>query len=101
MTLAADQVEVTRMAVRGLVAGSTLTKIDLARNAGFDHPLQRAVHSGAADSRHLTTDEIEEIVRTQMTFLLEEDPENLVAFGGMLPACRTQTREVEIFAMHG
>ena len=53
---------------------------------GFDHPLQRAVDRRPADARRLTTYEIEQIVGAQVTFLLQEDPEDLVALAGMLAA---------------
>ena len=47
----ADQVEVARVAVRGLEAEAAFAEVDLAGDAGVDHPLQRAIDGGAADAR--------------------------------------------------
>ena len=49
----ADQMEVARVPVRGLEAEAPFAEIDLAGDAGVDHPLQRAVDGGAADAGDL------------------------------------------------
>ena len=51
MTALANEMEVTRLAVRMLEAEPALAEVDLARDAGVDHPLQCAVDGGAADAR--------------------------------------------------
>ena len=66
--------------------GSAFTEIDLSGDVRFDHPLERPVNGGAADARIFLPDEIAEIVRAQVAFLLQETPEDLVAFAGMLAA---------------
>ena len=91
----------TRMAIGRLEAGPAFAEIHLARDPGFHHPLQRPVDGGAADARRLTPYEVEQIVCAQVTFLLEEDPEDLIALGGMLAACGTQAGQVESIALHG
>ena len=65
----ADQVEVARMAVRRLEARAPFAEIDLARDAGVHHPLQRAIDRRAADAGILAADEIEEIVGADVAFL--------------------------------
>ena len=60
----------------------------------IDHPLQRAVDGGAADAGMLAADEIEEVVRAEVTFLLQEGPQYLFAFGRAFAACGAQARKV-------
>ena len=74
------------MTVGRLEARSTLAEIDLAGDPGFDHPLQRPIDGRPPDPGSLTADEIEQVVRAQMTFLLEEGLENPVALSWN--ACR-------------
>ena len=45
--------------------------------------------------------EIEQIVGAEVTFLSQEDPENLVALGGALAAGGTQAGEVGKGSNHG
>ena len=91
----ADEMKMARMAVGRLEARTALAEIDLAGDAGVDHPLQRAVDGGAADARILAAHEIAEIVRAQMALLAQEDIEDAVAFGGTLAAGRTQAGEIQ------
>ena len=86
----ADQVEVPRLPVRVLEAEAAFAEIDLARNAGVDHPLQRAVDGRAADPLVFAADEIDEIVGAEMSFLAEEDVDDLFALAGALAAGRLQ-----------
>ena len=79
MTVVANEMEVPWMSERRLVPGTAFTEIHLAGDAGFDHPLQRAVDRRAPDAGRLTTYEIEQIVGAQVAFLLEENPEDLIA----------------------
>ena len=88
--LGADEMKVARMAVGRLEPRAAFAEIDLAGDAGVDHPLQRAVDGGAADARVLAADEIEQIVGAEVTFLAQEDLEDAVALGGALAAGRAQ-----------
>ena len=54
--------KVPRVAVRRLEARAAFAEVDLAGDAGVDHPLQRAVDGRPADARRLAADEIEQIV---------------------------------------
>ena len=90
MTLVANQVEVPGMAVRGLVARASFAEVYFSGDARFDHPLQRAIDRRPPDARRLAAYEIEQIIRAQMTFLLQENPEDLVALAGMLAAGRAE-----------
>ena len=83
-----------RMAIGGLEPEAAFAEIDLARKTGRDHPLQRAVHGGAADSGTLSADEIEQLVRTQVSVLAQENVEDLVALGRPLAARGTQGGKV-------
>ena len=76
------------MAIRRLETRPAVAEIHLARDAGADHPLQRAVDGGAADARVLVADEIAQIVRAQMALLADEDTENSIALAWT--ACRRQ-----------
>ena len=80
--------EVPRVTIRRLETRAAVAEVDLARDAGVDHPLQRAVHGGAADARVLAADEIAQVVRAQMAFLAEEDTQDAIALGGALAARR-------------
>ena len=86
----ADQMKVPRVAVRRLEARAPLAEVDLARDAGVDHPLQRAVDGGAADAGRLAADQIEQIVGADVPFLAQEDRDDPVAFAGALASRRTQ-----------
>src|SRR6185503_15803581 len=86
----ANEVEVTRVAVRVLEAEAPLAEVDLARDAGFLHPLERAVHRGATDLLILAPDQIVQIVSGKVPFLPEEDVDDEVAFAGTLAAGRAK-----------
>jgi hypothetical protein len=77
----ANEVEMAGVTVRRLESGTALPEIDLPGDAAIDHPLERAIDRGAANARMLTANEIEEVVRTQVTFLFQEGPQDLFAFG--------------------
>src|SRR5688572_28815595 len=90
----ADEVEVTRLAVGMLEPEAAFPEIDLAGDAGVDHPLQRAVDSGAADALVFPADEVDEIVGAQVPFLTEEDIDDLLALARALAAVRLQPAEI-------
>src|SRR5262249_8033121 len=56
MALVADEMKMPRRAVGRLEPRPPLSEIDLARDAGGHHPLQRAVDGGAADAGILAAD---------------------------------------------
>ena len=84
----ANEVEVPRLAVRVLEPEPSLAEVHLARDAGVDHPLQRAVDGRAADAMVVLADQIDEIVGAEMTFLTQEDVDNLLPLAGALAARR-------------
>ena len=95
MTHVADEMKVARMTVGRLETGPAFPKIDLAGDAGVDHPLERAVDGGATDPRILLPNEIAEVVRAQMPFLAQKEIEDAVAFAGTLAAGRTQAGKIQ------
>src|SRR5450759_3469370 len=96
----ADEVKVPRVAVGRLEARAPFPEIDFARDAGTDHPLQRAVHRRAPDARRLATDEVEEIVRADVAFLAQKHLQNAIAFAGALTTCGTQAGEIGKRTVH-
>ena len=90
----ADQVKVPGMAVRVLEAEAAFAEIDLARDARFDHPLQRAVDGGPADAMIFALDQIDEIVGAQVSLLAEEDVDDQIALARPLRAGRAEPIEV-------
>src|SRR4029453_1358692 len=82
----ADEVEVPRVAVGRLEARAPLAEVDLARDAGVDHPLQRAVNGGAADAGGLLADAFEQIVGADVPFLAQEDLHDAIALAGAFAA---------------
>ena len=90
----ADQVEVPRLPVRVLEPEAPLAEIDLAGDAGVDHPLQRAVDGRAADAMVFLADQIDEIVGAEVTFLTQEHVDDLLPLAGALAARRLQPAEI-------
>ena len=90
----ANEVEVTRLTVRMLEPEAALAEVDLARDAGVDHPLQRAVDGRAADAMIVLADQIDEIVGAEMAFLTQEHIDNLLPLAGALASCRRQSAEI-------
>jgi len=76
--------KMARVAIRRLESRAAFPEVDLARDAGFDHPLQRAVHGGAADPGILAPHLLEQIVRADVPLLAQEDVDDAIAFGGVL-----------------
>src|SRR6185295_17676501 len=96
----ADEMEMPRMQVRVLEAEAPLAEIDLARDAGVDHPLQRAVDRRAADPLVLGPDEIEEIVGRQVPLLAQEHVDDQVALAGPLAPGRPEALEIGSRRVH-
>ena len=67
------------MPVRVFEPEVALAEVDAARDAGVDHPLQRAVDGRAADPRVLRADQLDELVRAEVPFLLHEEVDDDVA----------------------
>ncbi len=86
----ADQMKVTGMPVGRLEARAAVAEIDLARDAGADHPQERAVDGGAPDAGRLGVHAGDEIVRAQVSFLAEEHLDDAIAFRGALTAGRNR-----------
>src|SRR5205807_8330071 len=84
----ADQMKVPRMPVRGLVPGSAFAEVDFARDSRADHPLERSIHRGAADSGRFAMDQLHELVRAHMAFLPQEHTEDAIPFDGAFTAGR-------------
>ena len=68
--------------------------------SAVDHPLERAVHRGAADPRFFPAHDIEQIVRAEVAFLTQEDAEDAIALAGALAAGRTKAGVVGEGAIH-
>ena len=86
----ADQMEVPGMTIRVLEAEPALAEIDLAGDAGLDHPLEGPVDGRPADPLIFTANQIDELVGGEVTFLPEKDVDDEVALAGSLAACRPQ-----------
>jgi hypothetical protein len=100
VTSLADEMKVARMPVGMLEAETAFAEIDLARDAGLHHPLQRAVDGGAAQSVIFALDEIDEIIGAQMSLLAEEHVDDQIAFAGPLGAGRSQTIQIRQSSSH-
>ena len=61
------------MAIGRLEPRPAFAEVDLAGDAGADHPLERAVDGRAADPGILLPDQIEQIVGAEMPLLPQED----------------------------
>ena len=90
----ADQMEMARLTVRVLEPESPLAEVDLAGNARINHLLQRAIHGCTADAVILTSNEIDQIVGAEMSFLTQEDVDNLLSLTGALAAGWLQPTEI-------
>ena len=97
----ADQVKVARLPVRVLEPEAAFAEIDLARNPGIDHPLERAVHGCPADALILATDDVDQIVGAEVSLLAEEHVDDLLALAGALAALRLQPAEIGKGSRHG
>src|SRR5712671_3013953 len=91
MALGANEMKMPGMAVRGFVARSALSEVDLARDVRVDHPLERSIDRGATDTRFIATDDVEQIVGAEVAVLTQKNAEDTVALAGALAASRTKT----------
>jgi len=74
---------------RGRRVFSRLAEVDFTRDAGVDHPLQRAVDRGPADAARPAANAIEEIVGADVPLLAQEYLHDFVALGAALAATGT------------
>src|SRR5688572_19827862 len=72
----------------------TLTEINLAGNARFHHPLQRAINGGAADPVIFALDQVNEVVGAEVSLLPEEHVHDQIAFAGAFGASRPELIEI-------
>src|SRR4051794_6749532 len=93
--------KVPRMPVGMLEAESSFAEIHFPRDARLLHPLQGAVHSGAADLLVFAPDQVVEIVRGEMALLTEEHVDDEIALTGSLAAGRPEAVEVRGCRFHG
>ena len=96
----ADEMEMARVAVGRLEARPAFAKIHLARNAGADHPLERAVDGGPADARIFLANQIAEIVGAEVAFLADKEAEDAIAFAGAFAARGAQALDIWEKAIH-
>jgi hypothetical protein len=94
MTALADQMKVAGLSIGVFEAEPAFTEIDLARDARVHHPLQRAIHGGAADPLILVTNQVNEIIGAQVTFLPQEHVDDLFPLARALTALRLQLCEI-------
>ena len=86
--------EVPRVPVGVFEAEPAFAEIDLAGDAGVDHPLQRAIDGRPADAMVFALDQIDQIVRAEVPFLFQEGVDDQIALARALGACRAQAVEV-------
>src|SRR6185436_11036991 len=90
----ADQMKMARLPVRMLEPEAPFTEIDFAGDAGVDHPLQRAIDGRAADAVVFPTNQIDEIIRAEVTLLTEEEVDDLLPLVRVLAADRLQSAQI-------
>ncbi len=73
---------------------AALAEVDFARDAGLDHPLQRAIDGGAADAMVLLADQIDEVVCAEVSLLAQKHLHDHIAFAGSLAARGAQAVDV-------
>src|SRR5262245_36597274 len=93
--------KVPRVLVRVFEPDPAIAEINPARDSRVDHPLQRAVDGGAADSSVLTPDQIDERVGAQMALLAKKDADNQVALRRPAAAGRTMLLNELGRGLHG
>src|SRR5258707_287270 len=96
----ADQVKVTRMAIRRLEARAPLAEVNLPGDAGVDHPLQRAVDGRPSDARGLAVDALEQIVGADVPLLAEEHLHDPITLGRAFATRGSETGKVGEGTIH-
>ena len=77
-----------------LEAEPAFAEVHLAGDARLLHPLQRAIDRRAADPVILALDQVDQIVGTEVSLLLEEHVDDQIALAGPLGAGRAETIEI-------
>src|SRR5215212_10112116 len=80
--------KVPGVAVRLLETEAPLPEIHLPGNAGFGHPLKRAVNRRPADAMVFLANEVDEIVGAEVPLLAEEHSDDKIALAGAFGAGR-------------
>src|SRR3954462_2917392 len=75
-------------------------EVDLARDAGADHPLQRAIHGRAADTGGFAPHLVDEVVGADMPLLTKEHLHDAIAFAGATAACGLQAGKIGKGTVH-
>jgi hypothetical protein len=96
----ADQMEVAGLAVRVLEPEAPLPEINLAGDPGVYHPLQRTVDRGSADALILSTNDVDQIVCAQVTFLTQEYVDDLFPLARTFATDWLETREIRQGGRH-
>jgi len=86
--------EMAGLTVSLFEAEPPFTEVDLAGNAGLDHPLQSAVDGGAADAAVFLPHQVHEVIGAEVPLLTKEDGDDLLALAGALAARRLQLAEI-------
>jgi hypothetical protein len=100
ITVLANEMEVSRVAVRVLEAEAAFAEIHLAGDAGVHHPLQRAVNGGPADPLIFALGQRDEIVGTEVPLLTEKHIDDQIALARPLGAGRSQSIEIRQRSRH-
>ena len=90
----ANEMEVPRLPVGVLEAEAPFAEIDLARDAGVDHPLQRPVDRGPAHAMVFALDQFDQIVRAEVALLAEKHSHDEIALARPLRTSRTKPIEI-------
>src|SRR5262249_38721494 len=88
----ADEMKVPRMPLGRFEPRAPFAEVDFARDAARTHPLERAVHRGAADPGRLAMDEVHELVGADVSLLTKEHVNDAISFAGFLSRQRTIDR---------
>ena len=70
------------MAIRMLEAETAFAEVNPARDARLHHPLEGVVDRRTADARVLRPDELDQLVRRQVSLLAQEDADDDIALAG-------------------
>src|SRR5829696_4991971 len=87
--------EVAWVPVRMLESETALAEIDLSGDPGVHHPLESAVHRGAADAAVFLPDQIDKVVGAEMPLLAEECVDDEVALAGTLSSRRAHAFDID------
>src|SRR5260221_4863695 len=78
-----------------LEAEAALAEVHFSSDARIHHPLQGAVDGSAADAMIFLADQLDEVVRAQVSFLAQEHVDDEIAFARALAARGPEPIEIE------